>query len=53
MKILTEKEYRERLFEAIERADRERRLERDMLDVQGTLYDLKCRVERLERKESE
>ena len=53
MKIFTEKEYRERLFEAIERADRERRLERDMLDVQHTLYELKCRIERLERKENE
>ena len=53
MKIMTEKEYRERLFEAIERADRERRLERDMLDVQGTLYELKCRIERLECKENE
>lgn len=53
MKIMTEREYRERLFDAIERADRERRMERDMLDVQGTLYDLKCRIERLERKEGE
>lgn len=51
MKIMTEREYRERLFDAIERADRERRMERDMLDVQSTLYELKVRIEKLERKE--
>ena len=53
MKIMTEREYRERMFDAIERADRERRLERDMLDVQATLYELKTRIERLEHKEGE
>lgn len=53
MKIMTEREYRERMFDAIERADKERRLERDVLDIQGTLYELKARIERLERKEGE
>jgi predicted nucleic acid-binding Zn-ribbon protein len=53
MKIFTEREYRERLFEEIEKAEKMRRLERDLLDVQGELYEIKRRIAKLEGKESE
>ena len=53
MRIFTERAYRERLFEERERADKERRLDHTLLDIQQDLFELKCRVEQLERKESE
>ena len=53
MKIFTEREYRERLFEEIEKAEKMRRLERDLLDVQSELYEIKRRIAKLEGKENE
>lgn len=50
MKIFTEREYREKLFEEIEKEGRARRLERELLDIQGDLYELKRRVDILEHK---
>lgn len=53
MRIFTERAYRERLFEERERAEKERRLDHTLLDIQHDLFELKCRVEQLEHKESE
>lgn len=53
MKIFTEMAYRERLFEEREKTEKEVRLDRTLLNLEHELFDLKCRVEQLERKESE
>lgn len=50
MKILSEREYRERLFEEREKADREQRLNNDLIDIRHEIYELKCRIEQLEHK---
>lgn len=52
MKIFTEMAYRERLFEEREKTEKEVRLDRTLLNLEHELFDLKCRVEQLERKES-
>lgn len=53
MKIFTERAYRERLFEEREKTEKEVRLDRTLLNLEHELFDLKCRVEQLEHKESE
>lgn len=53
MKIFTEMAYRERLFEEREKTEKEVRLDRTLLNLEHELFDLKCRVEQLERKERE
>ena len=50
MKIFTESAFRERLFEERERTEKEERLNRNLLNVEQELFDLKCRIEQLERK---
>ena len=40
----------ERLFEERERTEKEERLNRNLLNVEQELFDLKCRIEQLERK---
>ena len=49
MRIFTEREYRERLFEEREKAEKENRLDRNLLNIQQELFELKCRIEALER----
>lgn len=53
MRIFTERAYRERLFEERERTEKEQRLDRNLMDIQHELFDLKCRIEQLEFKENE
>ena len=53
MKIFTERAYRERLFEEREKTEKEERLDRTLLKFEHELYDLRCRIEQLEHKESE
>ena len=50
MKIFTERAFRERLFEERERTEKEERLDRTLLSIQQDLFELKCRIEQLERK---
>ena len=50
MKIFTERAFRERLFEERERTEREQRLDRNLMEIQHELFDLKCRIEGLEHK---
>lgn len=50
MKIFTEREFRERLFEERERTEKEQRLDRSLMEIQHELFDLKCRIEQLEYK---
>ena len=50
MKIFTEREYRERLFEEREKAEKEARLDRNLLNIQQELFELKCRIDALERQ---
>lgn len=53
MKIFTDRAYRERLFEEREKTAKEERLDRTLLNLEHELFDLRCRIEQLERKESE
>lgn len=50
MRIFTERAFRERLFEERERTEKEQRLDRNIMEIQQELFDLKCRIEQLERK---
>ena len=50
MRIFTERAFRERLFEERERAEKEQRLNRNLMEIQHELFDLKCRIEQLEHK---
>ena len=50
MKIFTERAFRERLFEEKERTEKEQRLDRNLMEIQHELFDLKCRIEQLEHK---
>lgn len=50
MRIFTERAYRERLFEEREKTEKEERLNRTLLKLEHELFDLRCRIEELERK---
>ena len=50
MKIFTEMAFRERLFEERERTEKEQRLDRNLMEIQKELFDLKRRIEQLEYK---
>ena len=50
MRIFTERAFRERLFEERERTEKEQRLDRNLMEIQHELFDLKCRIEQLEHK---
>lgn len=50
MRIFTERAFRERLFEERERTEKEERLNRNLMEIQHELFDLKCRIEQLEHK---
>lgn len=53
MRIFTERAYKERLFEEREKTEKEERLNKTLLKLEHELFDLRCRIEQLERKESE
>ena len=50
MRIFTERAYRERLFEEKEKTEKEERFNRTLLKFEHELFDLRCRIEELERK---
>lgn len=50
MKIFSERAYRERLFEEREKAEKERRIDHTLLDIQQDLFELKCRIDQLEQR---